>query len=117
MTFIFGSEMDKGLENDIKRKHLTHIIILQTPLLEDLIPNYIESLPEAEQRLLLKKARKWLSCHWNPQTQSLRCPRYFGWFIHHEAGTAEEILSAYLCIFYYALPLRSGGIKYLEKSR
>ena len=35
MTFIFNNEMDKGLEDYIKRKHLTHIVLLQSPLLEE----------------------------------------------------------------------------------
>ena len=90
--------MSKDLENRIVHQHLTYLNLLQQPLLEDIIPAYIQSLPMVEQQVLLRRARKWLWRYWDKQTQSLRYPLYLASVGQYN----KETLYAYLFFANYA---------------
>lgn len=90
--------MTKDLENRIVHQHVTYLKRLQRPLLEDIIPAYIQSLPMAEQQVLLRRAKKWLCRYWDKRTQSLKYPLYLA-----SVGQCnKETLCAYLFLSNYA---------------
>ncbi len=92
------TESPKQLENRIVHVHLTHLKLLQSPLLEPTIPTYIQSLPAEEQQMLLRRAGRWLRRYWNKRSQTLRHAHYLASVGEYN----EETLCAYLFIFNYA---------------
>ena len=90
--------MNKQSENRIVHTHLTYLQMLQLPLFESLIPDYLQTLALEEQQVLLRRARKWLWRHWDKRTQTLKHSRYLA----SVGQLDEETLCAYLFIVNYA---------------
>lgn len=90
--------MSKYLENCIVQAHVGHLKLLQSPLLEATIPDYIQTIPAEERQILLRRARRWLRRYWDKQTQTLRHQLYLA-----SVGECnEETLCAYLFLANYA---------------
>lgn len=90
--------MNKQSENRIVHTHVAYLQLLQLPLFESLIPDYLQTLALEEQQVLLRRARKWLWRHWDKRTQTLKHPRYLA----SVGQLNEETLCAYLFIVNYA---------------
>lgn len=90
--------MDKQSENRIVNTHVAYLQMLQLPLFESLIPDYLQTLALEEQQVLLRRARKWLWRHWDKRTQTLKHPRYLA----SVGQLNEEMLCAYLFVVNYS---------------
>ena len=92
------TDMNKQSENRIVHTHVAYLQVLQLPLFESLIPDYLQTLALEEQEVLLRRARKWLWRYWDKRTQTLKYPRYLA----SVGQLNEETLCAYLFIVNYA---------------